>query len=331
MSRGWSMYVNLRRMSNDAGGSSLRLSVVIPTYGKAETLVKVLDHLETQTLPREAFEVLVVDDGSPDDTPERMARIAATTSLRLRSLRHENRGVSATRNRGAREANAPIVLFIQDDIVATPDLLARHLELHRRHPEPTAAAVGRVTWPPDWPLDHFMYWLDHGGPQFHYDEILGRKTITFKHFYTCNVSLKRQAILDNPFDEEIVYGFEDIELAHRLQARSFTFYFDERALGYHYHRRSFENFRRRQFKAGQSLYVAFRNHPELVGLTGITETSSLKRLRTRVRGLALPLARRLGARRTIEKYWRARLDEELIRGYWLALERDRGAPASPDS
>jgi hypothetical protein len=169
-----------------------------------------------------------------------------------------------------------------------------------------------------------MHWLDNGGPQFRYHQVKGRSTVTFKHFYTCNVSLKRQALLDNPFDEAIVYGFEDLELALRLERRGYTFHFDEEALGYHHHRRSFADFRRRQFKAGQSLYVAFRNHPELVGKTGITSIPAGKRLRTRLRAAALPLLRPLGARRMEEKYWRAVLDEELVAGYNLAAERDAG-------
>src|SRR3989442_890106 len=139
-------------MPADSRDSALRISVIIPTYAKGETLEKVLRRLEAQTLPRDDFEVVVVDDGSPDDTPERMARLAAASPLRLRHLRQENRGVSAARNRGAREATAPILVLIQDDILATPELLARHLAIHRRHPETTAAAVGRVTWPPDWPI-----------------------------------------------------------------------------------------------------------------------------------------------------------------------------------
>ena len=303
------------------------LSVIIPTYGKPETLPLVLRHLEAQTLPRDRFEVVVIDDGSPDDTASRLQAMAAATPLRFRFATQENRGVSATRNRGARDAVAPLVLFIQDDILATPTLLDRHLAVHRRHPETTAAAVGRVTWPPDWTIDHFMHWLDNGGPQFRYHQVRGRTTVTYKHVYTCNVSFKRQALLDHPFDEEIVYGFEDIELAWRMQEHGFTFHFDEQALGYHHHRRSFEDYRRRQHKAGQSMYVAFRNHPALRGKTGITDIPEAKRIRTRLRGLVLPLARRLGARRTVEKYWRAVLDEELVRGYNEARARDAGRTA----
>jgi glycosyltransferase involved in cell wall biosynthesis len=300
------------------------LSVVIPTYGKADTLPLVIKSLEAQSLPRERFEVVVIDDGSPDDTTARLKALAAETPLRFRWFTQENRGVSSTRNRGAREARGNAILFIQDDIVATPDLLRRHLDRHRRHPGIEAAVVGRVTWPPEWRVDRFMHWLDNGGPQFRYHQVKGKSTVTFKHFYTCNVSLKRQALLDNPFDEAIVYGFEDLELALRLERRGFVFHFDEEALGYHHHRRSFADFRRRQFKAGQSLYVAFRNHPELVGKTGITSIPSGKRFRTRVRGAVLPFLRRLGARRMEEKWWRAVLDEELVAGYELAAQWDRG-------
>jgi glycosyltransferase involved in cell wall biosynthesis len=307
------------------------LSVVIPTYGKADTLPLVIQGLESQSLPRERFEVVVIDDGSPDDTTMRLEALARSTPLRFRWLTQENRGVSATRNRGAREARGNVILLIQDDIVATPDLLKRHLDRHMRHPQLEAAVVGRVTWPPEWRVDRFMHWLDNGGPQFRYHQVRGKSTVSFKHFYTCNVSLKRQALLNHPFDEDIVYGFEDLELALRLERHGFVFHFDEQALGHHHHRRSFADFRRRQFKAGQSLYVAFRNHPELVGKTGITSIPSGKRLRTRVRGAVLPFLRPLGAKRMEEKYWRAVLDEELVAGYNLAAERDRGSEQESDS
>jgi len=310
-------------MSEQATERAPFLSVVIPTYGKAETLPLVIRALEGQALPRDAFEVVVIDDGSPDDTAGTLARLVALSPLRLRCFRQRNRGVSAARNRGVLEARGPIVLLIQDDIVAAPDLLSRHLAIHHHHPEATAAAAGRVAWPPDWSLDHFMRWLDRGGPQFRYHEVTGQRTLDYRHFYTCNVSLKRSALVEHPFDEEIVYGFEDIELAYRLQAEGFVFHFDEHALGYHHHRRSFEDFKRRQFAAGQSLYVAIRNHPELQGKTGILRISALKRLRTRMRGLAFPLAQRLGASRMIEKYWQAELDTQMVRGYRLAMQRDR--------
>src|SRR5262245_40159482 len=109
-------------MSNQAP----ELSVVIPTYGKAEKLALVMRALEGQSIGRERFEVVGIDDGSPDDTPERLRSLERSTSLHFRWMTQENRGVSATRNRGAREARAAILLFIQDDIVARPDLLERH-------------------------------------------------------------------------------------------------------------------------------------------------------------------------------------------------------------
>src|SRR5262249_22274550 len=196
------------------------------------------------------------------------------------------------------------------------------LALHAAHPEDTAAVVGRVTWPPDWKVDHFMYWLDNGGPPVPYHPGRGRATGTFKHLLTRNLSPQPNAPLEHPFDEAIVYGFEDLELAWRLERHGFTFHFDEQALGWHHHRRSFEDYQRRQFKAGQSMYVAFRHQPDLVGRTGITHIPTSKRVRTRVRGALLPFARALGARRTLEKYWRAVLDEALVRGYREAMARD---------
>ena len=307
------------------------VSVVIPTYAKAETLVQVIARLEEQDLPRQDFEVVVVDDGSPDDTARRMERVAAGSPLTLRYLRQANSGVSAARNRGVREARAPIILLLQDDILAIPSLLSRHVRGHRLHPETAATVSGRVTWPPTWAIDPFMEWIDHGGPQFKYDEILGKTTIDCRHFYACNVSLKRTALLENPFDEEVVYGWEDTELADRLEERGYTFYFDEQAVGYHHHRRGFGDFLKRQFAAGRSLYFARKNNPRFAAHLDVPRLSAARRARTVARGLLLPLYERMGARRPMQKFWRARLDAAVARGYHAAQRQDRRAGALPSS
>jgi len=81
------------------------LSVVLPTYNRADALVKVLESLETQDCPPESFEVVVVDDGSSDSTARVLADFAATTSLSLRFHSLErNSGPAAARNAALRMA-----------------------------------------------------------------------------------------------------------------------------------------------------------------------------------------------------------------------------------
>jgi glycosyltransferase involved in cell wall biosynthesis len=113
-------------------GAATRVSVVIPTYGRPESLARTLEALAAQTLPRELFDVVVCDDGSTPPagpTVERFGdRINVSVVVRSRS------GPAAARNAGARQARGSILAFTDDDCVPEPHWLELLLERVRRHP-----------------------------------------------------------------------------------------------------------------------------------------------------------------------------------------------------
>ncbi|MFL6629639.1 MAG: glycosyltransferase family 2 protein [Vitreoscilla sp.] len=105
-----------------------RMSVVIPTYKRPELLTRCLDALLAQTLPAHCFEIIVVDDGSDDDTRAACADVARRSCDRagpvLRYLRPQgSRGPAAARNRGWRAAQGRVVAFTDDDTLPDPDWL----------------------------------------------------------------------------------------------------------------------------------------------------------------------------------------------------------------
>lgn len=105
-----------------------RLSVVIPTRRRPALLARCLHALMAQTLPGAAFEVVVVDDGSTEDTRTACAdaadRAAAGGGPAIRYLRPQGtHGPAAARNRGWRAAAGPLVAFTDDDTLADPDWL----------------------------------------------------------------------------------------------------------------------------------------------------------------------------------------------------------------
>jgi glycosyltransferase involved in cell wall biosynthesis len=102
---------------------------VIPTYNRADRLLRVLATVESQT--RAPDEVIVVDDGSTDDTPQQIPR----GFPRVRYVRQENRGVSAARNRGVHEAGGQWIAFLDSDDEWLPQKLERQLEALRQNPE----------------------------------------------------------------------------------------------------------------------------------------------------------------------------------------------------
>jgi glycosyltransferase involved in cell wall biosynthesis len=109
---------------------ALRASVCIPTHNRAATLKRTLESLDRQTVAADRFEVIVADDGSTDAT----AAMLETDESRfeLRRIRLDGCGSGAARNAAARAARNDVLIFLDDDQVASPDLVAVHLETQER-------------------------------------------------------------------------------------------------------------------------------------------------------------------------------------------------------
>jgi GT2 family glycosyltransferase/glycosyltransferase involved in cell wall biosynthesis len=245
-----------------------RLSVVIPTYNRKDMLVKCLAALEKQTVLPSEFEVVIVDDGSTDGTEEMLA--AHRSSFPIEFYRQSNQGPGAARNLGLTRTRGELVLFIGDDIIADERLLENHLLAHAQHPEPGAAVLGHIDWPP-WlvPTPVMDYVCGEGGLQFWYYYIPDLPALDYRFFYTSNISLKRSFLVEAfeaglRFDPCFRYAaFEDSELAYRLESRGLTIHYDKDALAYHDHWMDLESFARREYNVGQMAVVFYRKHPKI--------------------------------------------------------------------
>ncbi len=106
------------------GSTDLLVSVVITTYGRAHLLPRLIAALEAQTLDASRFEVVIIDDASPDETSAVLAELEVGSPLELRWRRaRTNRGPAGGRNLGLRLARAPVVAFTDDDCVPEPQWL----------------------------------------------------------------------------------------------------------------------------------------------------------------------------------------------------------------
>lgn len=223
-------------MPSPSGSPAPRLSVVIPTFRRPDALERTLAALERQTVDPAVFEVIVVDDPVDDDPAAVASAIGADRRpFVAEQLHRDARGVSSARNAGWRAARAPLVLFLGDDIVADEDLLEVHLARHEADPDPLLGVLGHVRWHEDLSVTPFMIWIEHG-IQFNYPSIQGDQA-HWGHFYTANVSLKREALERvGGFDaDRFPFLYEDLDLGRRLFDLGFRLRYEPRARGRHWH------------------------------------------------------------------------------------------------
>ena len=101
----------------------ITISVIIATYNRADTLVQTLNALTLQTLAPTKFDVIIINDGSTDDTYYQVSKIADNTTLRINYFYQKNKGPAAARNRGIKEATGKYIAFTDDDCLPHPNWL----------------------------------------------------------------------------------------------------------------------------------------------------------------------------------------------------------------
>lgn len=262
----------------------VRLSVVIPTLGRAAVLGRGLDRLAEQTVGPAAFEVVIAADAAERDVAA-VERVAAGRPFAVRIVQADTPGASAARNRGWRAATGAVVLFLGDDMLPAADLIARHAEGHERHPEPEAGVLGHVRWARELGHSVFMDWLD-AGVQYDFGAIRGDRAAWW-HLYSSNVSLKRERLeLVGGFDEEFRIMYEDLDLGLRLDQVGLRLVYDAGAVTEHLHEPTLEGWRDRMRLVARAERQFVAKHPA-------AEPYFLNRFRE---AAAAPPARRRGVR-----------------------------------
>lgn len=265
---------------------NLFLSVIIPTFNRKNLLRKCLNALFSQVYPKSDYEVIIIDDGSTDDTEELVKSLLNNSPCILRYFKQENKGPAAARNVGIKNAKGEIILFIGDDIIATPTLLEEHFKWHQQYPDDKVAVLGYVTWSPEIEVTPFMKWLENEGLQFSYYKIMDKIELDpdslYNYFYTSNISLKRNFLINGGlFDEIFPYAaYEDIELGYRLQQKGLKLFFNKFATGYHHHFMSLEDACRRMIKVGESYLILLK---KLGKEQNVSSKSPLRKILSRLK------------------------------------------------
>lgn len=267
------------------------LSVVIPTYNRIEILEKVLRSLAVQVYAP-TFEVVVVNDGSSDDTAARVDALRASGAITYSFTfeTQENAGPGKARNRGVALARGRYVVFIGDDTVPEGAFLQEHARIHQQHgDDPHVACLGYTGWPAEQKTTSFMHYINDYGLQFGYKLIHAGDIVPFNFFYTSNISLARELMTRYPFDTSFpAAAWEDIELAYRLDKLGLKIHYNAQAVTRHHHTMTIDSFARRQYTVGKSGAIFYEKHPELGHFLGVHELPTramagekrMRRLRT---------------------------------------------------
>jgi glycosyltransferase involved in cell wall biosynthesis len=241
---------------DDEKRPKLFISVVIPTRNRLATLRKTLACLERQTYPSDQYEVIVVDDGSRDDTTNYLSRLAELGTLHY--IHQHHRGPAAARNAGVRAARGEVVAFTDDDCLPDSHWLAALAESYTPDRSPRPVAVGgRIENVPDGHCLFSFYSLQGKRHQANNAE----KPV---YLDTANASFQRSTFLTlGGFSEAFSFASgEDLELGLRFTAAGYELHTNPQALVRHVGRTSLWGMVRQSFNRGRGDAVLMAEYPE---------------------------------------------------------------------
>lgn len=226
------------------------VSIIIPVYNGERTIAQTLRGIFSQDF-RQPFEMIVVDDGSTDATPQIVAFYP-----NVRYVRQENAGPAAARNAGAAQAKGTFLFFTDSDCVPHPDWLSRMM------PHFSDAKVGVVMGSygianPDRLLAKVIH-----------NEIIYRHRLMPQYpkvFGSYNFAVRKEVFSDvGGFNTGYRYASgEDNDLSYQILNAGYKIYFEKDALVDHHHTERLDKYLREQARHGFWRVKMYRRHPQM--------------------------------------------------------------------
>lgn len=230
----------------------MKASVVVPAYNAQDTLGECLEAILSQTVPRDRYELIVVDDGSTDRTEE----VARQYGVKV--LKQHHQGPAMARNLGLREAKGAVILFTDADCAPAPDWLEKMLTpfsedrivgvkgAYMTHQRGVIARFAQIEY------------------ETKYDRMRKQRYIDF--IDACSAAYTTEIIRScGGFDPAFpTSANEDIDLSFRLAKRGHKMLFAPEAIVFHIHPDSIWAYLKRKFKVGYWRALLYARHPDKV-------------------------------------------------------------------
>ncbi|OQY48441.1 MAG: hypothetical protein B6242_02340 [Anaerolineaceae bacterium 4572_78] len=252
-------------------------SIIIPAYNAGKTLSACLDSLKNQTVNSDQFEIIVVDDGSSDNT----ADIARQFDVQI--LQKENGGPASARNVGAEVATGDLLLFTDADCIPASDWLAQISEPFQ---DPTVMGVKGVyrTDQPEFTARFVQ--LEY---EDKYDGMLGTYSIDFVDTYSA--AYRRDVFRQMGGFDISLRTNEDVEFAFRMASAGHRLVFAPQAIVTHIHDRNLYEYAYRKFFVGYWRSFVMRDHPsKLISDSHTPQVSKIQIIMAALGGILLTLS-----------------------------------------
>jgi cellulose synthase/poly-beta-1,6-N-acetylglucosamine synthase-like glycosyltransferase len=234
--------------------TSPSVTVVVPVRNGEQTIQQLLESLQKLDYDRNKVEVIVVDGNSTDKTQEIVKKYPVNLVV------EEKKGLNLARNIGIKCSNGEIVAFTDSDCIVPPDWITKIVENFK---DPKVSCVGGSAKALD--SDFISQYADNSivrlMPFFTKREELKKVKPFFRHPAGCNMAFRRKVAEEvGYFDENIQYGFDEVEFADRICRAGYKMVLDPDVLVWHKHRSTLKEFLKQNFQYGKGSGLVFKRN-----------------------------------------------------------------------
>ena len=229
---------------------SLKATVIIPAYNAEKTISETLKGLDKQSISRNQFEVIVIDDGSTDNTINEVKKFKG-----IQIIQGKHNGPATARNNGAKKANASIIIFLDSDTIPSPQWLE---EMLKPFDDPDVVGVQGAYKSNQKELIAKFIQLEI---EYRYQKLLSAKNLDWIGSYSAGY--RKEVFLEKGFERDFKQASgEDPEFSYWLQKHGFKLVFQPKALLYHKHVSSFYEYLKKKFIHAKWRVLLYKMHPD---------------------------------------------------------------------